>query len=468
MAAYYDSLLEVCGWEATEIEQERPRIQKAFQKLRIGPEDMGKAEAWVRQNHDVTLKGVRMLLRAYLMETIDMVLAKDEGKKLIFYSFPAMVGPVFLIAASAENTYVGCPDMVLCSTLGQIFNKLSPVLEAGEENGIPPGHGLCSLWQIKVGMLAKGIMPPPDMGIAAGYYCDMGCKADGYLEWKYGCPVVYLDGSIDSEWGEFPDFLPERVEFIGAELNHLFDRVREVVGVEVRFDEEVMARADFFREFYKRILELNQLVMETDPVPLSTADTFLTIMLMAACTGRGVTEGYKALNVLIEETRERIDRGVGVTEKGAPRVLLLFGSIPDASVVRMIESTGLAVPTTVFYLFPAEAEPKGAYPTFGEILADFELQLGIYHSSYASAELGVKAIDRSKVDGYVFNYQFNCRPAAMLSHLAKKWADQMTGVPVLSLENDYFDPRNYSAAAMRTRVETFAQMLKAKKASAPA
>jgi hypothetical protein len=46
----------------------------------------------------------------------------------------------------------------------------------------------------------------------------------------------------------------------------------------------------------------------------------------------------------------------------------------------------------------------------------------------------------------------------------RKWVEESTGVPTLCLENDIYDPRSYSAAAMRTRVETFAQMLKARKA----
>ena len=49
MANYYDELLKLCGFEDEEIKNERPRIDKAFQKVEIGPEDMKPAESWVRQ-----------------------------------------------------------------------------------------------------------------------------------------------------------------------------------------------------------------------------------------------------------------------------------------------------------------------------------------------------------------------------------------------------------------------------------
>ena len=88
MAHYYDELLKLCGFEDEEIEEERPRIEKAFERLGIGPEDMETADQWVRQNHDVTLVGVRKLLGAWLKELIDVVLAKDEGKKVVYFGFP--------------------------------------------------------------------------------------------------------------------------------------------------------------------------------------------------------------------------------------------------------------------------------------------------------------------------------------------------------------------------------------------
>jgi benzoyl-CoA reductase/2-hydroxyglutaryl-CoA dehydratase subunit BcrC/BadD/HgdB len=46
--------------------------------------------------------------------------------------------------------------------------------------------------------------------------------------------------------------------------------------------------------------------------------------------------------------------------------------------------------------------------------------------------------------------------------------EETTGIPVMSLEIDAYDSRNYSAAALRTRVEAFAEMLRARKAAAVA
>ena len=45
----------------------------------------------------------------------------------------------------------------------------------------------------------------------------------------------------------------------------------------------------------------------------------------------------------------------------------------------------------------------------------------------------------------------------------KQWVEENMGIPTMALETDNFDTRSYSAEALRTRVETFADMLRARK-----
>ncbi|MGV8073339.1 MAG: 2-hydroxyacyl-CoA dehydratase [Syntrophobacteraceae bacterium] len=451
----------MCGFEPQDVEVERHRIEVAFQKLRLGPQDMESAVGWVRENHDISLKGLRKLLGAWLKELIDLVLAKDEGKKIVYYGFPAMVRPGYLISASGENLYCASPDTIICHTVGQIFNKLTPLLEAGEKNGLPPGHALCSLWQVKVGALSMGIIPEPDIAVASSYYCDMGSKADDLLAERFGTPIYYIDGSMDSPWGEYPDYSPERVTFLGTQLNRLFDRVRDLTGVEVTADAWGKA-SSFISEYYSRLARITELV-KADPIPVSATVIELATILPAACTGRGIPEASAALEILIREIEARIEKGEGVVEKGAPRVMLLSSNFADPSITRMIEGTGLAVPVTFFTAPTPEIKPKVKYESMGERMADSEMRQGMYHSSYGMIKRIEAAVRTTKVDGLIANYLFNCRPVALLSHNLKDWIEHQVGLPTLSLENDVYDTRSYSAGAMMTRVEAFAEMLRAEK-----
>jgi hypothetical protein len=376
MTHYYNELFKLCGFEDEEIEKERSRIEKTFERLGIGPEDMETAENWVRQNHDVALKGVRKLLGAWLKELIDLVLARDDGKKIVYFGFPTILGPGLMLKASSKDVFVCAPDMVLCHTMGQIFNKLTPILEAGEANGLPPGHSLCSLWQVKIGGVALGMIPVPDLALASSYFCDMGSKADDLVTALFGTPIAYIDGVMDSKWGEYPDFLPERVQYLGAQINQALNKAEKVLGIKIAPDAWEKSQ-EGGQAFVGNLLKLIDL-LKADPVPVSVAELELLEALSGASTGRGIMEGIKAMEILISELEERIKTGIGITEKGAPRVMIILGHTSDARVTRLIESSGLAVPMTIILAVVGGPPPelgtkKMIYNTPGEIMAAREL-----------------------------------------------------------------------------------------------
>ena len=463
--SYYDELLKICGFELEEIDAERVRIEKAFQKLDLGPEDMRKTESWVRQHHDVELMGVRKILGLWLKELIDLVLAKDEGKKLVYFGFPTISGPAAVIAASSEEIFCTCPDTVLCYTMGQIFNKLNPILEAGEEHGLPPGHSLCSLQQIRVGGMVKGIIPVPDLVLTSSYFCDMGSKTDELLHERYGHPAVYVDGIMDSRWGEYPDYQPQRVELLGAQIETIFDNVKEILGVEIT-EEARYEGAARGRQIYGVLSELIGLVKDANPQPISIVEVELARRLTNGSNSRRIMdEGPKAITILNQEVRERIDKGVGVVEKGAPKIMITMAPFSDPSIVHMVENTGLSISGTLFSLTASRVKTKTPFIS-GQILAEEEMVRGINHGTYGLIKKAAEVVQELAIDGFIWGYLFNCRPVALPSHLLKQFVEEETGIPTLSLEMDMYDSRSYSAAALQTRVETFADMLRAKKASA--
>jgi len=463
MADYYDELLKLCGFEDEEIEKERPRIEKSFERLGIGPEDMEMAESWVRQNHDVTLTGVRKLLGAWLKELIDVVLAKDEGKKVVYFGFPAIIGPGLMLSASSKDVLVTAPDMVLCHTMGQIFNKLTPILEAGEANGLPPGHALCSLWQVKLGGVAKGMIPVPDLALASSYSCDMGSKADDLVTAQYGVPVAYIDGVMDSHWGEYPEYLPERVQYLGTQINQALKKSGKVLDIKIAPDAWEKSQKGS-QEFVNNLLRLLDL-MRADPVPVTVTALELLEALSMASTGRGIQEGVKAMEILIQELEGRVKAGIGATKKGAPRVMMELGHCSDPRVTHLVEDAGLGVPLTFILAWvggpPVKVEKT--YATPGERIAAYELAAGAFHGTDAMIKRMEMATDVMKLDGFIRDYIYNCRVGALGSHCGRKYLEEKTGLPVLLLEVDIYDSRAYSAASLRTKVETFAEMLKAKR-----
>lgn len=460
MAFFYDALLELCGFEPEEIDKERPRIEKAFQKLELAPDDIESAGKWVTQNHDVGLQGVRKLLGLWLKELIDLVLAKDEGKKLVYYGFPTIAGPAAAIAATSENIYCVCPDAVLCYSMGQIFNKLAPILEAGEANGLPPGHGLCSLQQIRVGGLAKGIIPMPDLVLTSSYYCDMGSKTDELLHYRYGHSAVYADGSMDSRWGEFPNYLPERADLLSGQLEKVFHRAEEVLAIPISKEARYQGAARS-RQLFEGLRELIELIKGADPQPISIVEVEIARRLTSGSVSeRFMSEGPRVLEIFNREVKQKIEKGIGVVERGAPKAMILMAHFSDPSVMHMMEQdAGLSIPVTIHTTLASRIMKTTPFIS-GKNLAKEQLERGPFYGSFGEIKRAAEAAQAFDVDGVIFNYLFNCRPIAMLSHLLKQFVEKETGLPVLSLEMDMYDSRNYSAAALRTRVEAFADMLR--------
>jgi len=100
----------------------------------------------------------------------------------------------------------------------------------------------------------------------------------------------------------------------------------------------------------------------------------------------------------------------------------------------------------------------------GETLAEAEMQRGAYHGNCGYVTRAAEAFAEARVDGVIWNYLYNCRPVAETAYLLKHFVEKETGIPVLLVEADLADSRNHSAGAIRTRVETFAEMLRARKA----
>lgn len=464
MLEQWRELLHLCGFENDDIDHEKTRLETVFKKIGLDQSDPDQLVSRARSCLGIEFHGVRKLLRAWILELLDLVLAKEEGKTIVYYGYPSIQGPGMAIKAASPDLYVGCPDVILCHTVGMIFDRLAPLLETAEENGLPAGHGLCSLQQIRNGALALGIIPIPDLVTGSSYYCDMGSKADELLHQVYGQPAIYIDGSMDSQWEEYPDYHPQRIAYFGSQINKLFERIEAIIGVKVT-QESMFKAMQTSREMLGTLGRLTLLTM-ADPMPISGVASGLAINLAGASTARSVSEGPDALKTLCSEVEDRVAKGIGVLEKGAPRVLNFAHHLSDPTIIRMFEEAGLAVAASFVTTPPPKRDKSKTYNTIGETLAEAALRGGAFHSTYGFASRFADAVKMLKMEGVIWGYQYNCRPLALGSHLVKQVIEKETGVPTLSLEMDLYENRNYSAEALKTRVEAFAEILRSRRTTA--
>ncbi len=459
----YTKLLKLCGYEPEEIERERPRIDRAFQILEIGPEDIDRAQGRIVQFFDTELLGVRKLLGIWMKRLINLVLAKEEGKTVIYTNWPPI--PQVTSAMSLISADVLCESMevVVLVVMGQIFGKIDPILEAAEESGLPPGEGHCSLLQTRLGAIAKGIVPVSDIALSSGHLCDQAPKTDELIHEVYGVRNIFLDNCLDSSWDEFPEITPRRIGYFASEIKAALREFQEVTGM--KLSDSHLRRATLWViklcTAFEDILEL----MKADPQPVSQVDLGLYWWAIIAPESVTFGEGLQAMSTLAREARERVDKGLGVVEKGAPKVVISIHHATDPSIVQMIEDVGLSVPAVASFWLTPLLRLKSKYTSFEERIAEAVLRQGIVHSPAGWISSYEECCKAFNADGFLNFYPFSCRPWAITPLMQNEAIERDLGIPVMTLEMDPCDTRQYRAELLKTRVEAFAEVVKAAKAA---
>ncbi len=459
----YSGFLGLCGFEPDEIKREDSRVRKAFEILDIGSEDVSQAAERVTTFFDIELMGIRKALGIWLKELIDMVLAKEEGKKIVYASFPPTYQMVAAMTSASSDIYCVIPEVILGVTMNCIFTKATSILEAAEKHGLAPGLAFCSYLQMRLGAIAKGIIPVPDLIVPSCLMCDQSPKVDELLHEVYGVPVAYADhlfGSGGSEWPD--DISPQRVQYLATEIRNAMEEFGNLFNHEIT-ESEFQQATEKEANLFNASLGIWEL-MKANPLPLRINDLNMVTEIPAACSGRALREGANALNLLCKELAKRVEDGVGVLEKGAPRIMAAM--VPyDPSILSIFDELGLAISVTSQVPSPAR-ETTISYNSVWEQVADLILRRrGALYSGLAYLSQARDLAKLNNVDGVILFHHIGCRQYNTWLLKAKAVIEQDLDIPVLIFEGDYCDTRDYNAKQSRTKLETFAQIVKTAKVS---
>ena len=94
------------------------------------------------------------------------------------------------------------------------------------------------------------------------------------------------------------------------------------------------------------------------------------------------------------------------------------------------------------------------------------MRMGMTHSVSGLLFRTVEVIKHFDLEGILWNGMYACRPVGGFPQIVKKEIEEQTGVPVLAVETDQMDTRDTPMELLRTRVETYAETLRIRKAAA--
>ena len=208
---------------------------------------------------------------------------------------------------------------------------------------------------------------------------------------------------------------------------------------------------------------LRDLVETNDPLPLSPTHENIWMCLNALTLSiDGIGEATEAINTLYDELKVRVDKGLGVVEKGAPRVLaILPAGQTDPRLEYLACEVGIAIVAIDMSLKPPFQETsEDPYVTYG--FGSQQHSLGF--TLRGRIPLIIEGCKRLRIDGVLDRFHAGCRAVAADALIIEEAVKKELGIPVLVLDWENFDPRIYDHKGYMRRLEIFKTMMTNKSA----
>ncbi|MGB8346373.1 MAG: 2-hydroxyacyl-CoA dehydratase family protein [Ktedonobacteraceae bacterium] len=333
---------------------------------------------------------------------------------------------------------------------------------------------VCSYVKADVGLMLSNMqhpsgttMPEPDLAIASSL-CNVYIKWAEIWERRFGTPAFVLDipgkrfaawkspaGSpqhkADSRWveGQFRDLIAHCERITGKKFD--IDRLAEV---EENVNEMVRLWID--------ILAFNQ----HRPAPYNSMLDGLTYMGVLNAW-RGTREGVEYMRLLHDEISGKVARGEGRVAN--ERFRLMFSGTPCyVNMRRMIEL--FEVHGGVFAASDYLTYAAGGLDSAGlfydtsrplESLAEVTTlasQIGLSNHFFSHHQLA-QQVKEFAADGLVYHGIKSCRTVATSMADNREYINSRYGIPTLYIESDLIDPRYWSDAQLKNRIDAFFEVL---------
>jgi benzoyl-CoA reductase/2-hydroxyglutaryl-CoA dehydratase subunit BcrC/BadD/HgdB len=460
-----NDLLWMCGYEPEELERELPRVRKAFARLGITDDDVARGKERISKFYDMDLKGVRRLLGLFVKELVNITLARDEGRDKIIHTCMAsgFEAVSSAIVTFSKDVFVAVPNPPFMVVFGVMFGKFIPILEAAEDLWLKGGLvAHCAMVKCRVGLISLGLVPRPDVMVTSGFLCDTSAKTNDLLGELYGTPMIYFDTCQDREAWEQPD--ADRPVLLAAKsMRKASEDLGKLVGFQVQDDmvwEVLRARAKYGASVEK----LRNLVRESDPVPFaSTHENLFSWISPVALSLETLAVATEAVDTLYGELKDRVDKGVGVTTKGAPKILgILPNHHSDPRLEQLFNELDMAIVAFDYELsVPTPSSLRETKDPYEAV--SLRLLGSMAEPPVARVGLITEACKRWHIDGVLDHYHVGCRTVAGDALIIHEALARELGIPVLLLEWENFDPRVFHYEEYRARLEMFKSMIEGRR-----
>ncbi len=317
----------------------------------------------------------------------------------------------------------------------------------------------------------NGRIPRPSLVIATN-------MCNTYIKWVeiwkhlYGCPVFVLDvpGHRGIGWHQQtgdPGFEAD-CRYVEGQLHELIELCETTTGRRFEVDRlsEVNGHVNRMAADWKAVIELNRTV----PAPFNAMADGLTFMGVLNAY-RGTVEGATYMARLRQEMEQKVALGLGTVAEERFR---LHGVGPACypqmhRFLQLFADWGAVFVNSEYLAYAGGGLDKGIALDGNRPLESLAEQLVLtgqqsMSNMFFSQDQLAETISDFMADAIVYHSVKSCRTVSTGMADSREYLIRHFGVPALFLESDLVDPRLWSEAQFKNRIDAFFEALASRKA----
>lgn len=339
------------------------------------------------------------------------------------------------------------------------------------------GHSedVCTYVKCDIGQMSKGnlapngkSMPAPDLLLLSYTGCFTFMKWFELLRHEYGCETAMLHVPYTGD-GEITDNMRDYV--VKQLKQEVIPKLERVSGVKFDIDRlrENLRRSAEAEDDLVWVLQSARNVRS--PIDAYFGGVYYIGPIFSAF--RGTTEAVEYYRVLRSEIEARLEQGLGpITPEGdmaEERYRLVVEGPPNWTNFRefwkMFYDEGAVVVASTYTKVGGVYDQGFRHDPERPLESLAEYCLGCYTNRNLPTRVDMLAdyIDEYQADGLLINSIKSCNSFSAGQLLMMQQVEKRTGKPAAFIETDLVDPRYFSAANVKNRMESYFQMVDQKR-----
>jgi benzoyl-CoA reductase/2-hydroxyglutaryl-CoA dehydratase subunit BcrC/BadD/HgdB len=316
----------------------------------------------------------------------------------------------------------------------------STIMGTAEAEGF--SRDVCSFDRLIVGCDLQGTLPQGALYLTSSYYCHGKAKANEIVAQRAGKESVLFD--VPNELSA------SSMRYVVSQLKDIASRLESVTGQKLDLErlKDSIRRSNQARA---SLLELNDL-MKLKPCPWDGVKACQLSLAGAIFWGSTVRDEIH--QILLDEVRKRIEAGSSLPEKH--RILWYpWAPVQPTNIFSTLRENEVSIPMAeAAYVWWSELDEDQPF----EALARKALEN--YLVGPASRRVGklVKMAEEYEVDGAIHFATPACYQETAAFRLTADALNEK-GLPVLDLDGDMTDERNYSPERTAAKLATFLERI---------